>query len=175
MPDPFADVLDDDEVDTNREQDAATKRANAERRKQEKVLEAEVTELRAFKADREKFDRENTIGTVFAEVGLNPKHAKLYAALNPEGDATPQTVAQFAADYGLTTTEGEPVAVPEVPATGFVPTVITEGTALGSKMYSHEEFMELLQTNPEKAMQLHKAGRVRLNQSPQTVFYGRDR
>lgn len=167
MTDPLSDLLDEDEVDDDREQQAAQKRANAERRKEQKALETELAELRAFKDERVKTDRENAIGTVFGEVGLNPKHAKLYAALYPEGDATTETVAQFASEYGLVTTEGEPVAAPEVPKPGFTPTVINEGTALGSKIYTNEEFAELLKTDPNKAFQLHQAGRVKLNKLPE--------
>lgn len=172
MPDPLEDLLAGDEVDNdNRDTQAATNRANAERRKEQKALDAELSELRAFKLEREQIDRQNAIGKVFTEVGLNPKHGKLYAALHPEGETTTEQVAQFATEYGLVTTEGEAVEVPEV-KTGFTPTVINEGTALGSKVYTHDEFIELMRTDQNKAFQLYQAGRVKLDKLPESGGLG---
>ena len=173
MSDPF----DPDDESPDEQSESKANAAFAQQRKELAALKKEAEELRVFKAQREQLDREDTIGSVFTEVGLNPKHAKLYAALNPEGEANAESVAQFAAEYGLVTAEGEPVSAPAAPEPqkGFVPTAIPQGQSLGSKMYSHEEFMDLLQKDPDKAMQIHQAGRVELYRSPQTHFVGRDK
>lgn len=133
--------------------------------KQLKTLEPELTDLRAFRADREKVDRETAISGIFQQVGLNPKHAKLYAALNSEGETTAESVAQFAAEYGLLTEEGGQVEAPPAVPAGAAPTVLAETTAPGSKVYSHDEFTEML-NNPAtqaKAFQLYQSGRVKLD------------
>ena len=181
MTDRIDDLLlgdDDDEESGKTKDDSAEQRASREfarMRKELKTSGEELETLRAFKVEREKVDREASISGVFQEVGLNPQHAKLFAAVNPDGEATAESVAKFATDYGLVTTEGKPVEAPKKGDRGFMPTVINEGQALGSKTYTHEEFMELLKTDPDKAIQLHQAGRVALNKSPQTIIAGRDR
>ena len=56
----------------------------------------EVQQLREFKAQAEAEKRESEIASTFDEVGFSPKAAKLFAALNPEGEVTTEAVRTFA-------------------------------------------------------------------------------
>ena len=166
MADALSDLLDDDEDDqTNPQQDSKSKAAFAQMRKDLKAAQTEAEEGRAWRAEREKSDRENAITGIFTEVGLNPKHAKLFSALNPEGDPTAETVAQFAAEYGLVTTAGEEVEAPEPRSPGFTPTVISEGQALGAKTYNAAEWLELSRSNQAEAQKVLASGRVDLTRA----------
>ena len=165
MTDALSDLLDDDE-DEQPEPKRETGKDNAafaQMRKDLKAAQKELEEARAFRVEREKADRETAITGVFSEVGLNPKHAKLFAIANPEGEATPELVAQFAAEYGLATNAGEAVEAPAPTERGFTPTVINEGQALGSKVYTHDEFAELMKTDQNRAFKAYQDGRVKLD------------
>lgn len=173
MPDEdIFDLSDDDEVPAP-QAEAQRKREAADIRKRLKAAEAlekEVEELRTFRQEREKVDRQNAVSTVFKDVGLNPKWVGFYNA----EDFSPEAVKQWAIEQEfLQPVEGEPA--PEPAVAGFTPTVIAESASVGSKVYSQDEFMELLKTDPNKATQVHQAGRVKLESSPSTHFYGRDR
>lgn len=163
MTDPLDALLGDDEDAPEQQPDSKGNAAFAEMRKTNKQLQKELEELRAFKVEQDRVAREQSITSVFSEVGLNPKHAKLYSALNPEGEATPETVAQFASEYGLVTNAGDEVEAPAPQPKGFTPTIVSEASIPGSKVLSHDEFVELMKTDPNKAFQLHQAGRVRLD------------
>ena len=166
------DLSDDDEVPAPQDE-ARQKREAAQIRKQLKQAEAqlsELEELRTFKAEQEKVARQNAVSTVFTEVGLNPKWAGFYNG----DDSSPEAIKQWAVEQEfLQPQEGEPAPAPV--STGFTPTVIAESAPTGSKIYSQEEFMDLLKTDQAKAMQVHAAGRVKLESSSNTHFYGRDR
>ena len=149
----------DDEDDTSAEESSnKADAAFAKQRKQIDRLEKELAELRAFKAERDKTDRETSIGGMFTQVGLNPKHARLYAALNPEGDATPEQVAAFAAEFGLVTAEGEQPATP-TPEPGFTPAVIG-GQPLSAGVLSAADWRQVALTDPTRAQRLLAEGRV---------------
>ena len=164
MNDAYSDLLNDDE-DEQPEPKRETGKDNAafaQMRKDLKAAQKELEEARAYKVEREKADRETAITSVFSEIGLNPKHAKLFAIANPEGEATPELVSQFAAEYGLATTEGEAVEAPAPTERGFTPTVINEGQALGAKTYSVEEWRQLARDDPAQAEKVFNANRVNL-------------
>jgi hypothetical protein len=121
-----------------------------------KALSTELEELRTFKVEREKQDRGNAVTSAFQELGLNPKHAKFYSG---EGDVTVDAIKAWAvAEDFLTVSEDE--AAPEAPQPGFTPTVIEGSQAPGSKIYEFDEWMKLSQSDPTRAQQLWKAGRV---------------
>ena len=169
------DLLDEDEGERStpepRGNDAAAQ-ARIDREKQK--LRKEVDELRAWKVEREQADRARSVEATFAELGLNPKHAKFYQAEDASADA----IKAWATAEDLLGIESEenPSPPPPAPTTGFTPTVIAGGTALGSKVYTMEEFSQLLETNPNQAMQIYNAGRVALDKAPGgSSFVGRDR
>lgn len=168
MTDRIDDLLGDDEDEPQSDSKPAASKDNAafaQMRKELRDLKKEADELRAFRVDREKADRETAISGVFTEVGLNPKHAKLFTALNPEGDATPELVAKFATEYGLVTNEGEGFEMPQ-PASehrGFTPTVVEGGSTPAGKTYNREEFDQIMRENPVRGRQLAEAGKVHWN------------
>lgn len=131
----------------------------AARRKLEKEMKAlstELEDLRAFRAEREKQDRANSVSTAFQALGLNPLHAKFYTG---EGDVTEDAVKAWAVENQfLRLEEGE--AAPEPAPAGFTPTVIEGSQALGGKVYPFDEWMTLSQSDPDKANAIWKAGRV---------------
>lgn len=167
----YDDLLDDDE-DDKPEPKAKDNAAFAQMRKELKDLKKEADELRAFREEREKADRALAISEVFKEVGLNPKHAKFY-----QGDeATPDAIKAWAvAEDFLQVNEDEaPAPAPE--QRGFTPTVINEGQALGTKVYTFEEYEELRKSDPQRAQKAREANRVQRETAPGgSVLFGRDR
>ena len=169
------DVPDDDEVSPAPQDRARQKREAAQLRKQLKeaeALKAEVEELRSFKAEQEKVARQNAVSGVFQEMGLNPKWAGFY-----NGDtAEPEAVKAWATEMEFITPSED--APPPAPAsTGFTPTVITDSAPVGSKIYDADEFTALLATDPKKAEQVYRAGRLKKEEAPwglQTRYHGRD-
>lgn len=79
-------------------------------------LQAERAQFKAYKAE-----------VTFKENGLTPKHAKLFLATNPEGDISPETVKEFAEEYGLVVNTPTPASaqsvVPGLPEDGSPPAV----------------------------------------------------
>ena len=148
--------------------------AFAQMRRELKAMKQEAEELRAFKAQAEQQARTATVADVFKEVGLKPKHAKFYPT---EGDVSPDAIKAWAVEEAfLEVEEGEEVPAPPKQETGFTPTVIGEGTPLGAKTYSFEEFEQLLQADPTKATRVWKTGLVAKQPAPGgSVFAGRDR
>ena len=112
--------------------------------KERKALAAEVESLREFQAQVVSERKEQALTTTFKEVGLNPAHAKLFQALQPDlapEDITPEAVAKFASEYSLVTTTGETVEAPEE-TVGFKP--VTTGNGPPLKEYTSEEINKLL-------------------------------
>ena len=131
--------------------------------KQLRAYEKELADLRTYREDHVKVERATVIESTFKEVGLNPKHAKLFSALNPDADPaaiTRETIASFASEYSLAPEEGSVVEAP-LQATGFVPTSTSMASA-PSGVVSREEWMRLSATDPVKAEALWSAGRVDL-------------
>lgn len=120
-------------------------------------IQAEIDQLRAYKAEAEKADRIADVAAVFTDAGLSPAFAAIYTALNPD-EPTPQDAARFAAEYGLPVEQTQDEH-PE--PRGFTPTVFASGTMASAKMYDLDEYVEVLDKNPAKAMQIRRAGRVR--------------
>jgi len=87
--DPFA--FEDDEEESEQAVEAAPEPVNAE-----------LEQLREFKASALAYQREAEIADAFEKAGYTGKLAKLWAALNPEGEATAEDVKAFAAEYGVT-------------------------------------------------------------------------
>lgn len=144
----------------------------ARRRDREaKKLEAEVEELRQFKATIVEKETESAIATAFEAVQLNPSHAKLFKALNPEitpEGITPDAIQAFAAEYALPTVQGEVVQEPEKKPEGFTP--VTTGQAPPLKEYDHEEIRDLMkQGKYDEVNAAYAAGRVKKQELPWTT------
>jgi hypothetical protein len=162
MTDRLDDLLNEDEDDTPDTPADKPKTDNQLQAAQRKLAKAEkeLEELRAYKTERVQQERNHQIEGVFTELGLSPKHAKLYAALNPEGDATTELVAGFATEYGLGVV-GEGAAEAAAPVErGYTPTVIGEAAPLGAKAYSVEEWRNISMQDPKQGQQLLAQGRV---------------
>jgi hypothetical protein len=156
MTDPLSDLLDGDE-DTPEPAANKPKTDNQLQAAQRKLnkAEQELEELRAWRAEREGKDRTESIGTVFKELNLNPKHAKFYP---PDAEVTEDAVRAWAVTEEFLNVEegGEPAS----DRGGFTPTVINESQALGSKQYSVQEWREIAMRNPAEGQQLLQRGRV---------------
>jgi len=133
-------------------------RRGLERSKELKSLTPEVEELRTFKAERVRAEREATVAATFIESGLDKRHAKLFTALNPEGEVTPETVAGFAREYGLIEGSEEDTKTSDE-KTGFKPVRTDEGAGL--KVYTGDEALELLKSDPATYRKMVESGRVK--------------
>lgn len=133
-------------------------------------------------------------GVIFEQQGLTSKHAELYLAANPEGEASPEAVKTFAAEYGLQPIVADPAPVASaeghLPADGSPPAVersLTDGpqaapaalaslqgaagtpqasfaSASPAKM-TQAEFQKLLESNPAEAAKAYAEGRVPRNEA----------
>lgn len=166
---PFDDLDDEDESSEKEPEQANTsfeelrkayKRAERER----KALAVEAEELRTFKSTIVEKERSTLLETILKENGLSPKHATLFAKINPEAEITAETVLGFAKEYDLVTTDGERVEAPEGAPAGFNP--ISTGVGGDLKQYTREELDVLIYTNPELANKLVETGRVSLTRTP---------
>lgn len=136
-----------------------------DRNRLDKLVKAqtpELVELRTFKASVEAERRTAQVSGIFQGAGLNPNHAKLFNALNPEGEVTVEAVADFAKEYGLVTDEAA-FGLEEAPAktAGFKPFVGEDSP--GNMKVSRVDWLARLKTNPEEAQRLFKQGRVDLS------------
>lgn len=105
------------------------------------------------------YQREAEIADAFEKAGYTGKLAKLWAALNPEGEATAEDMKAFAAEYGVTPARPE----------GYTPTIIgSEASAMPAKTYTRAEMEEIARTNPARAQALAEQGRVVWN-NPQQI------
>lgn len=132
------------QADTNKSFADLRKYANRLERDLKKTT-AEVEELRTFKSGIVEVQTQQAINSIFTEVGLNPKHADLFKAVNKE--LSPETVskeavAKFAAEYELVTNSGETVEAPEEKPAGFTP--VTTGTGPGTQKLDAEAVLEKL-------------------------------
>jgi hypothetical protein len=103
-----------------------------------KASQAELEELRTFKAAIDQKTKAEQVGSIFTELGLNPAQAKLYELAMPDQEPSKEAVGKWAIEYGLASADEEPV--PE--ATGFTPTTTPEGTPPGSKRLTGKEMLD---------------------------------
>lgn len=138
----------------------AYNRAERER----KALATEIEELRTFRTEVTEKETQAKVQHVFEEVGLNPAHAKLFKALNPEvgsDGVTVETVAAFAKEYALVTTTGEALPEPEQKPEGFKPVATTSGSSSGPAAMSLDEAKVLIhQGRYDEVNKLYQEGRV---------------
>jgi len=163
MGNPFEDDTDDEDLGNEGQASSTIQdlRKAFNRVKQEKKdLEARVEELSAFQATVVKEKRQAAVTSSFEEVSLDPRHVKLYEALNPDvalEAITAESVAAFAAEYGLVTTSGETVEAAAAPS-GYTP--VTTGQASKPSMLDRSEWLKLVNTDPAAAYKAHQEGRV---------------
>lgn len=136
--------------------------------RENKAANTELEELRAFRSQVVEEKREQALTSVFGEVGLPETHAKLFKALNPELEVeaiTPQSVIDFAKEYGLVSSD-TPAPPAETPAkTGFTPLQV--GQPAGLKTYTTEEISALVRAgNYEEVNRAVKEGRVEKEPTP---------
>jgi hypothetical protein len=161
------------QADTNKSFAELRKAYNREE-KARKALEKEVEDLRTFKSGIVEVQTQQAINSVFTEVGLNPKHADLFKAVNKE--ITPEAiskeaVAAFAAEYELVTNSGEAVEAPEEKPAGFTP--VTTGTGPGSQKLDAEGILEKLRKGDLEGLNADfKAGRVQRESVPWARYQG---
>ncbi len=137
----------------------ALERANEKQQAETARADAAETNLRVLQAT-----------TTFKEANLNPKHADLFLKTNPEAEATPETVAAFAEEYGLTVAQAPAEGMKEPAAPDPNSALGALGAAAGSveggstpaaqpKM-SSEDFSKLLEMNPQEAAKAYVEGRA---------------
>jgi hypothetical protein len=127
-----------------------------------KAAQAQVEELTSFRTEVLAERRTADLDRVFSEVGLSPKHAALFAKVNPDAEVTADAVKSFAAEYELTAATGDPIDAPELQAEGLSPIVRGNGSgapAQGGKM-SSREWIALQATDFAKAQALWEKGLV---------------
>ncbi len=147
----------------------ALDRANEKVAEQTTRADAAETNLRVLQAS-----------TTFEKANLNPKHADLFLKTNPDVEATPQAVADFAHEYGLAPAEGTPPPDAEEtpPAdTGLAALAGAAGSAAAGSTpaaqpkMSAEDFNKLLETNPDAAAQAYVEGKVERHPENVTAQY----
>lgn len=162
MADPF-DSFDDEE---DQEQEAQQEDPPAKQRldREKAKLRKELDELKAWKAEREKADRGATVAGIAKELGLNPRHAQFYQG----EDASPEAIKAWAVEneFLANDADAEPAAAPT--GADYAPTDIG-GLPVGTKMYSFEEYEDIRKSNPFKADELRRAGRVQPVERPWAI------
>jgi hypothetical protein len=161
--------------------DTGSNKSFADLRKYAKRMEREVKEakaanetLTAFQAEVLAERKAAALDTVFKEVGLSPKHAALFAKVNPDAEPTADAVKAFAAEYELATVQGEAVEAPEPEAEGLTPIVkgsAPTGAASGNKVTA-ADWLKMQATDPVKAKRLFDGGLVDMESAaPQNHLY----
>lgn len=140
----------------NAENDKRVTQALHRAEKQLKALEAKNLELETFRKGVEEEKRNNEVTQTFKTLGLNDKAAKLYT-----GDPAEDAIKQWAVDYGLANID-DVVPTEEQKAEGFRPGA-PGGSDTVKTMFTHEEIMEMVKTDPQRADILLSQGKVALN------------
>lgn len=163
---PFADELEEDASEGS-ENKSFTELRKAYNRleKQLKSMTPELDELRTFKEERIRMERNTAIEATFKEAGLNAQHAKLFAAMNPDADPSTEAVVEFAKSYGLvaddfsaSSEKGFEEANASDVEKGISP--ISTGSASSALGVEFDEWLKIASSNPDEAARLKKAGRV---------------
>ena len=160
MPD-FAPDLYEEEEDNNPSQQTGPfqqlrKHARA-LEKELKTREKELEELKSFKAEVENRQKRELLERSFEQVGLNVKHAELFAAVRPDAEPTVEAVRAFAVEYGFISAPADDEEESE--SDGFSPTP-PSGVPAHKKRLTSEEFDSLYKSNPLEAMKAAEEGRV---------------
>lgn len=124
----------------------------------------EVEALQSFKQDVEAKAKRDSLSETFTNLGLNPKQADLFFKTrteDPESDEiNPEDIKLWALDYGLISAEQEEEGEGDPVTSQFTPVPRAAGGPPSSRTLTSDEWNDLLQTNPEEAMQMAQEGRV---------------
>lgn len=150
----------------------AVRKSQREWERKAKALAKEVEELSAFKAQVETGAKVTSAEGVLKELGLSEKAAakqsELFLKVH-EGEVTPESVKQFALDYGLVDEEadGNTEQVVAPPRKGFEP-----GGAGGTPVSGAKELMDrdtwesLYFRDKDAAMRVVNEGKLDLSGTP---------
>lgn len=168
------DIFSGEDTEDETPEQSNVQQAQARLDREKAKLKKEIEELRAFKAETEQQNRQRTATEVFQQVGLRPEWAEFFTG----DEVTPDAVKAWAVEKRFVQpSEDEPASeiTPEAP-TGFTPTIITEASVPGSKVYSMDEFNKMMnEGQAEKAMKLWNSGKVaKLSAPGGSTFAGRD-
>lgn len=165
----------DDSDDQDSEDDGSDGRRNPVRdqrnqiRKLQKDLKAankRAEELEKFKLEFESSKKLEATKSLFEDMGLNERQAKLFTQLNPDADVTEEAVEAFATEVlgfevQYVDEDGEPTDPPE--PEGFAPTP-TIGERTSSKPMTRVEWLNLAGRDPVAGQAALKAGKVDLSE-----------
>lgn len=158
-----------DSYDEEEEQDAppqdrsnpvrSLREALKAKEKEARNLAKELKELQAFKAQYDTEQKIRSLAETFTQVGLTEKHAELFYKLNPEAEATVESVSTFAKDYQLPLKlENE---TPSADNTPFVPA--SGGSSDETGYISRDQLDQMYAENPRKAIEILQSGKVKWN------------
>lgn len=181
MPDPFdlSDEGTDEPTDSENKNFVQLRQHARDLEKRLKSVEPELEELRGFRTQTLAQKRTDAAENAFKELSLNPASARLFTALNPEGDVTVEAVAAFAKENGLMPVDAAtPAPVADGPAPvvdspdvttpstdgqrtrGFQPQVGGATVPVDAEKVSRAEWLRMVQDNPAKAQSLFEQNRV---------------
>lgn len=128
-----------------------------------KEKDAELEELRTFKASQVAAQKSEAIGNAFKEAGLSEKQVALFERVNPDLDpasVTKEAVLAFAAEYELPLkSTGETPEAPAPKDEGFTP--VQTGTPPAEGKISIEEAAKMIRDGRyDEAQKLYEQGRV---------------
>lgn len=131
--------------------------------KEAKESKKELEELRAFRTEYENEQKISTSAKSFEKFGLTQKHAELFHKVNPDGDVTDDAIKAFAEEYALPFKAPEPVDGDE-PQSRDIPFEPADVGSTGDAGFVNREQLDAMyKSNPQRAIQLLKSGRVRWN------------
>lgn len=129
-------------------------------RKQLRDAQKELSQLRDEK-------RSQVLSETFAEFGLDPsKAAGKFAAQSYDGELDPDEVRGWLQEQGFEkASNDEQTAAPPQPdarqqAEARGDAIRQSASPSGEQRVSHDDFMQMLSQNPQRARQLHDAGLV---------------
>lgn len=130
-----------------------------------KEAKKELAPLREFKTTFETEQKVAGAAKSFEKFGLTPKHAELFLKLNPETEVSDDIIKNFATEYSLplkSSDDNEESLEAGLPSnTPFVPA--DAGVDAEGGFMNRDQLDALYKTNPQKALQVLKSGRVRWN------------
>ena len=164
--DDIIDSYEEDEEDTSQQERKNPVRSLREalkaKEKEARNLAKELKELQVFKAEYDQKEKIRSLAETFTQVGLTDKHAELFYKLNPEAEATVESVSAFANDYQLPLKlENSENETPSADNKPFIPA--SGGSADETGYVSREQLDQMYAENPRKAIEVLQSGKVKWN------------
>jgi len=160
------------ETSTIQEMRKALERAEKRDKDYQKQLDEANARLEKYTSQ----EREQTITSIFGEVGLNPAHGELFKKVNPDLDVekiTADAVKEFASTYQLPTTEGQVPEAPEPKTVGYTPPPTTGTPAPAQKLGPADIDKMLRDGDLEGVGKAYRDGRVETPAAPWPMHVGR--